>query len=212
MRLQRYGVVLETLKAEHLEMVRLWRNQGFVRSNMQFQGVLSRADQESWFSKLDENKNLYWIIIYNDYPIGLIHIKDIDFELDSGEAGIFIGEPSYLEMPQSMLAILFMMELAFSVLKLKTLKAKIQAGNKHSINFNERLGYELNANQKSEFHYYDVTQEQFEKATNKLRVSAAKMYGEETGIKLSGRELNLHRKLATIADDTSYFNPFFLPA
>ena len=56
MRLQRYGVVLETLKAEHLEMVRLWRNQEFVRSNMQFQGVLSRADQESWFSKLDENK------------------------------------------------------------------------------------------------------------------------------------------------------------
>ncbi len=109
MQLQRYGVVLETLKAEHLEMVRLWRNQEFVRKNMQFQDVLSRADQERWFAGLNESKNLYWIIIYNDYPIGLIHIKDIDFDAESGEAGIFIGEPSYLEMPQAMLAILFMM-------------------------------------------------------------------------------------------------------
>ena len=31
MRLLRYGVTLETLKSEHLEMVRLWRNQDYDR-------------------------------------------------------------------------------------------------------------------------------------------------------------------------------------
>ena len=36
MRLSRYGIVLESLTSDHLEMVRLWRNQEFVRCNMQF--------------------------------------------------------------------------------------------------------------------------------------------------------------------------------
>ena len=210
MRLERYGIALDTLKSEHLEMVRLWRNQDFVRNNMQFKGVLSRTDQEKWFSRLDESNNLYWIIQYNHYPIGLIHIKEIDLDSGTGEAGIFIGEPSFLEMPQSMLAILFMMELAFYVLSLKTLKAKIQAGNHHSIRFNKQLGYSLKSDDESEFQYYTVNQNQFEEATEKLRQSAAKMYGNKTGVKLSSRDLNLHSKLGAIAVESGYFNPYFL--
>lgn len=211
MRLLRYGVLLESLKSEHLEMVRLWRNQEFVRCNMEFQDVLSRDDQKQWFSKLDPSNNLYWIIQYNDYPIGLIHIKNIDMEKGSGEAGVFVGEPSYLEMPQPMLAIIFMMELAFLILGLKELKAKIKSGNDHAIRFNEKLGYTLENNQPEGFQYYTVDRAQFEAKTEQLRASAKKMFGGKTGVRPSALDENLHRKLAVFAgDNESYFDHYLL--
>lgn len=211
MKLLRYGVMLESLKSEHLEMVRLWRNQEFVRSNMEFQELLSREDQKRWFEQLDASRNLYWIIQYNQYPIGLIQIKNIDLQVGSGEAGIFIGEPSYLEMPQPMLAIIFMMELAFLILGLNELKAKIRSGNEHAIRFNEKLGYQLVAHQPEGFQYYTVNRQQFEAKTKQLRSSAKKMFGGRTGVKPSELDENLHRKLAVFAgDNESYFDHYLL--
>lgn len=180
MRLTRYGIMLEQLAPDHLEMVRLWRNQDFIRTNMQFSEILSRDDQERWFSELDSERNLYWVIRTHKYPIGLIHIKNLDVESLTGEAGIFVGEPSYLEMPQPMLAILFMMELAFYALGLKSLKAKIKSGNTIAINFNQKLGYQLVPNQPEGFQYYEVDQAKFESATAKLREQSSKMFGNET--------------------------------
>ena len=87
MRLLRYGVTLETLKSEHLEMVRLWRNQDYVRNNMQFKELLTRTNQQEWFNSMDHEANLYWVISFNDYPIGLIHIKDVDLDNLSGADG-----------------------------------------------------------------------------------------------------------------------------
>ena len=181
MRLQRYGIELESLSENHIEMVRLWRNQDFVRSNMQYQGLLSRDDQQAWFNGLDAERNLYWLIRFKEYPIGLIHIKNLSDDLLSGEAGIFIGEPSYLEMPQPMLAIIFMMELAFEALGMTELKAKIKSGNTHAINFNEKLGYRLIPNQPVGFQYYSATKKQFGLASSDLRKSAGKMFGDSTG-------------------------------
>lgn len=201
MRIERYGIVLESLGHDHLEMVRLWRNQDFVRTNMQFKELLSRSDQERWFNSLDQSKNLYWVIRYNDYPIGLIHIKNIDLEEAKGEAGIFIGEPSYLEMPQPMLAILLMMELGFSVLKLKTLLAKIKSGNFHAIRFNERLGYQLIPGQPEGFQYYQVNEGRFQEVTEKLRVSSGKMFGKETTMLYSDQDLGLQAKLGKLIHD-----------
>jgi RimJ/RimL family protein N-acetyltransferase len=211
MRLSRYGIVLEALNTDHLEMVRLWRNQEFVRCNMEFKDLLSREDQEKWFSSLDRGRNLYWIIRTHDYPIGLIHIKNLDDGLTEGEAGIFIGEPSYLDMPQSMLAILFMMEMAFLGLGLKQLKAKIRSGNEHAISFNRKLGYEVVPNQPEGFQYYAVNKERFMQATNKLRLQAQHMYGSETVIVQVSEFNQLRTKLiAGISNAERYFNPKFV--
>lgn len=150
--------------------------------NMHYQKLLSRNDQERWFSSLDMDRNLYWIFRTNGYPIGLIHIKDIDPIGKTGEAGIFVGESSYLEMPQPMLAILFMMELAFEALKLAQLKAKIHSANRHAISFNTQLGYQVIEGQPEGFRYYQVTAERFAQCTGRLRAQTAHMYGNLTSV------------------------------
>lgn len=211
MRLSRYGIVLEMLRQDHLEMVRLWRNQDHVRKNMQFQKELSRDDQQHWFDNLDSERNLYWIIRSSDYPIGLIHIKEMDADLSTGEAGIFIGEPSYLYMPQPMLAILVMMELAFKALDMRQLRAKIRSGNKHAISFNEQLGYALEPDQPDGFQYYSVDEKAFEASTKKLRASAQHMYGSGTEVNqlTSLNELG-SRLVRGLAASDEYFHPKFI--
>lgn len=208
MQLQRYGIQLESLRPDHLEMVRLWRNQDFIRNNMQFQGLLTREDQEKWFDNLDMEQNLYWVIRTHKYPIGLIHVKEIDLTIGEGEAGIFVGEPSYLEMPQPMLAILFMMELAFYALGLKRLKAKIRSGNTFAISFNLKLGYKLQPDQPSGFQYYTVDQSDFEQATEHLRAQSAKMFGSGTVVQNVSELNSLQSELLKgLLEQNQYFSP-----
>jgi len=208
MRLQRYGIVLETLVSDHLEMIRLWRNQDYIREKMQFQKLLSREDQQRWFNQLDLEKNVYWVIRCNEYPIGLIHIKDIGLETEGGEAGVFIGEPSFLEMPQAMLAILFMMEIGFYALGLNQLKAKIHEDNYKAIRFNLNLGYQLEPDQPKGFQYYSVNKEQFEIGTKAIRKSSMNTYGASTSFQVSEPRSLWEKKLEIpSAEAKKYFNP-----
>ena len=197
MRLKRYGIGFDSLNTDHLEMVRLWRNQEFVRCNMEFKELISREQQEAWFEGLDKETNLYWVIRTHGYPIGLIHIKNIDRTERVGEAGIFVGEPSYLSMPQPMLAILFMMELAFEALDFKQLKAKIRRGNAQAIEFNQKLGYRLLPDQQEGFQYYAVERKEFHSATIKLREQSSKMYGDVTEVLKPSVRTKIETKLIT---------------
>ena len=208
MRIQRYGIVLETMREEHLEMVRLWRNQDYIRSRMQFQKVLSSDDQLQWFHSLDPQLNLYWIIRNEHYPIGLLHIKDMNGEW--GEAGVFVGEPSFLDTAQPMLAILVMMELAFFVVGLKRLRAKIHHGNHKAIRFNEELGYVLEPGQPEGFQYYSVSFEGFERATRMLRANAARMFGADTGIGLRPDSVWTKRFRQLKPEAKSYLRPYVI--
>lgn len=209
--LKRYSVEFETLHQDHLEMVRLWRNQDHVRMNMHYQKLLSRDDQEKWFASLDLNRNLYWIFRTNGYPIGLIHIKDIDPLRQGGEAGIFVGEPSYLEMPQPMLAILFMMELAFKALNIQQLKAKINSNNRHAISFNTQLGYEVVPDQPEGFQYYQVSEERFDGFTERLRAQTAHMYGGHTIVSRVNSLNALGSDIVKgITREDDYFQPQFI--
>ena len=205
MKIERYGIVLETMREDHLEMVRLWRNQDYIRSRMQFQATLSSEDQLRWFNGLDAQANLYWVIRNNHYPIGLVHIKDINHE--TGEAGVFIGEPNFLNSAQPMLAILVMMEIAFYVVELKQLRAKIHHENEKAIRFNENLGYELEPNQSEGFCYYSVTGDRFKKATFRLRLNAAKMFGDTTGIGLRPDSIWSKRFSQMSEESKNYLNP-----
>ena len=211
MRLKRYGIVLESLTRDHLEMVRLWRNQDHVRKHMHFTRKLSREDQQKWFDALDAEHNLYWVIRSNDYPVGLIHVKYISENYEMGEAGIFIGEPSYLHMPQPMLAILVMMEIAFKAVGIKQLKAKIKRGNSRAIAFNSKLGYQVALDQTGEFQYYYVDEEAFDQATEKLRKSAQHMYGTETVVEQLTQLNDLGSKLVSgLATNDEQFRPKFI--
>jgi len=180
MQLVKYGITLQTLTHEDLEMVRHWRNQDRVRLNMEFQEVIDAEAQQVWFKNLKKSSHLYFIITKGQEKIGVVNLKNIDLENACAEAGIFIGEIAHLNSLSPLLATVSIMELAFGELRLKTLLAKIASDNRKAILFNEALGYKKSGVQTSDkFLYYQVTADQFTEATKTIRSTLNKLTADD---------------------------------
>lgn len=164
-----YGVELRSINAKDIEQIRLWRNQDFVRENMQFKGLLTKDQQERWFHSLDLKSNYFFIFSRDNKDLGLVYIKDIDLELGIGEAGVFIGLQEYLNSTIPVQAILTMMDYAFYDLGLQYLKAKINELNRPALNLNKSLGYKFSRKMDHQFSYYKVDCESYKVATKKFR-------------------------------------------
>jgi RimJ/RimL family protein N-acetyltransferase len=170
MQLKKYGVTLDRLTDADLEQVRLWRNMDHVRSQMQFQEIITPEQHSMWFKKLDQTTNFYFVISAGSMRVGLVNLKDIDWERETAEAGIFIGEQKLLSTHISLAATVLIMEFAFYDQGLKKLRAKISAKNENAIRFNLSLGYEPTAAPGIEdFFYYEVTPAKFEAATQQMK-------------------------------------------
>lgn len=147
--LKGFGVVLKPMSQGDLGRVRKWRNADHVRENFEYQKEITEADQEKWYAEMDAEKNWYWVIWVGEKPIGVVHAKEIDWEKRNAEAGIFIGETSYLRTPFPAAAILVMMDYVFGEMKFRALFAKIKRGAEQNENLNIRLGYRLLPDQAS---------------------------------------------------------------
>ncbi|PBQ30968.1 hypothetical protein CNR22_04015 [Sphingobacteriaceae bacterium] len=170
MQIVKYGLTLQRLEVSYLELVRIWRNADHVRCNMQFQQLITPQMQLEWFQSLNVSQHQYFVIKKDAIAFGVVNLKDIDDELRTAEAGIFIGITAYLDSIMPFLATISLMEYAFETLKLKSLKAKINITNTKAIHFNQSIGYKKAEQQEDElFHYYTVTHADFSEATEKWR-------------------------------------------
>ena len=176
MQLIKYGITLESLTEQDLELVRNWRNADHVRLNMDYQTIIDSKMQSNWFNSLDKKNNLYFTILQDSKKIGLINLKDIDWEIYEAEAGIFIGDTDYLNTLTPVLATICIMEYAFETLKLKTLKAKIATNNQKAILFNENIGYRKQiSHSENNFLYYETNEPLFKESTKNLRTTLNKL-------------------------------------
>lgn len=176
MRVTAYGIILEPMTGADLELVRRWRNAEHVKQHMQYRNQITEAMQQNWFSSLDKSCNYYFIIQKESEKVGVVNLKDIDWNHQTAEAGIFIGEESYLNTLVPVLATVSVMEYAFGALQLKSLKAKIASDNLKAILFNESIGYQKLEEQASEdFDYYSTNESLFREATKTIRKTLDKL-------------------------------------
>jgi len=176
MQLAAYGIILEPLTEADLELVRGWRNAGHVKQHMQYREHITEDMQQRWFRSLDKTCNAYFMIQKESEKIGVVNLKDIDWQSKTAEAGIFIGEENYLNTLVPVLATVSIMEYAFETLQLKNLKAKIASANLKAILFNESIGYQRLEEQASDgFGYYTASVLSFREATKTIRKTLDKL-------------------------------------
>ena len=112
--LENYEVKLVLLTQDKIEMVRQWRTDPKISQYMDFRGEITKEMQEKWFSNLNNGiDNFYWLIVYKDEEIGLINIKDVDYQNKTGETGVFIYDDKYLNTDVAYRAHLVMFDFAF---------------------------------------------------------------------------------------------------
>ncbi len=142
MQISGFGITLKRVEERDLEMLRIWRNSAEVNQFMAFREHITIKMQKKWYRSLNMERNYYFIIHYENYPIGLTEIKNINNE--SGDLGIFIADTESLKIPLiSFKAIFTIIDFAFTTLKLKALEATILSGNNRAIRFNQSFGFKV---------------------------------------------------------------------
>lgn len=145
--LTKYDVTLKKLTEDKIELVREWRNHPKVSRFMEYREHITQAMQKKWFENIDNNNNLFFIIEVASKEIGLINIKDIDYQQKKGEAGIFIFDDDFLNGLASFQSCMCMYDYFFEDLNMESLSAYILKENKRAIKFNQTFGFQLDKNQ-----------------------------------------------------------------
>lgn len=138
--LEGYGVTLRRLTHDKIEMLRQWRNDPKIQQHMFYREYITPEMQERWFANLDQHTNFYFIVEYDGMEIGLINVKNVDYEKRYGESGVFIYEDKYLNTDVAYRAHLVMFDYMYEVLKLDYTYSHMLPDNSRAVRFMEFLG------------------------------------------------------------------------
>lgn len=177
-----YGIELRRLGQAGLRQVWHWRNCPFVREKMQYQKEISWEEQQNWFKSLSPICDWYFIGFEGEIPLGIFHIKAIDWRNKTGEAGAFVSSPESLGKPEVGIAILALMDFAFLQLQLTTLEAKYHPDFKSITDLNQQLGYEIFTTYADGFVRAKLTKERYFQVAQKLRYAARTLKGDHVSL------------------------------
>ena len=156
-----YGVTLRRLSHDRIEMVRNWRNDPKISQYMLTQDYISPEMQEKWFQKVSQSETeFYFIVEYQNKPIGLICIRGINYEKKIGEPGQYIYDDGYLNSDVGMRAGLCLGQFIWDMLKLEGCYIYILDNNKRAIDYNLLIGYtQVDEYVGDNVHKYVITRE-----------------------------------------------------
>ena len=176
--LEQYGVKLKRLEFDDIELVRKWRNQEYVSKNMEYKKKISIEEQVKWFNSINNLWNYYFIIEYNGNKIGVVNVKDVDFDAGFGEGGIFIGVLNKETQLAASFSSLCILNFSFKLLDLTTKSLiKVNKKNKQAIEYNRILGYKL-LESRGDFDLYELRKEDYLINSNNLNKAAEKLTGK----------------------------------
>jgi RimJ/RimL family protein N-acetyltransferase len=184
MKLIRYGVSLQRLQKTDIELVRQWRNSDLIRETMEYRDEITPEMQLKWFESINNNRNFYMLIEYEGKKIGLVNGKNIDWEAQELESGIFFWETKYYETFVPAIVSIMITDMCIRLFGWDKMVAHILKTNQRAIQYNLSLGYILSPDQEHiENQAYILTPESFQKSTGKLQKALAKLYpGHEHSI------------------------------
>jgi RimJ/RimL family protein N-acetyltransferase len=189
MKYSRYGLSFHFLKEEDIELVRQWRNDPVVANNYEFRDHITPEMQKEWFKTVNNINNLYTIIEYQGEKIGVINIKNIDWETRICEGGIFLPDPKYHQTFVPAVISYITTEIIFNVFEWNIGYAHVLKENKSVQAFVKMLGYELLAGQEEvNNQLHQISRESFEKRAPKLKKAITVLTGnDENGILYIGQ-------------------------
>ena len=180
MKFSKFGITLERLKEEDIELVRQWRNSDPVRMNMNYREIITPEMQREWFRSVSNETFHYVVIQYQGEKIGLLNDKNIDWPARSSETGIFIGRPEFYHTFVPYLVSVAGIETLFLFAGWKKQYAHVLRSNANAIRFNLELGYRLCPGQEGiEHQRYEITKESFLQTAGKIRKMVRAVAGDD---------------------------------
>jgi hypothetical protein len=128
--IERFGLKLHQMRDLDSEIVRMGRNQSFVR-RMHFQTQIITPEQHvAWYKIISQTRDYYMVASYRDMPIGLLYLKDITPGMDTGHIGVFFWEKDILGTRKPILAIITFLDFFLFTVGMQKIEARIRMDNK----------------------------------------------------------------------------------
>jgi len=179
MKLIRYGITLNRLTQNDLELLRKWRNSEKIRQNMIFRDEITPDMQLNWFESINNYNNFFYIIEFKSEKIGLIDNKGTDWQAGSTHSGLFIYEEKYINSQIPVAASLILMQIGYHILNIQVTKIKVLTSNKLAISYNKQLGFVESKNEQiNNFVEMVQTRESFNSKTLVLHKALLKLNPE----------------------------------
>jgi RimJ/RimL family protein N-acetyltransferase len=180
MKFFKYGITLERLTKDDIELVRQWRNSDPVRLNMKYREIITPEQQQEWFRSVDNLQYNYLVIHYNGEKIGMLNDKNIDWEARTSESGIFLGRTEYYSTFVPFLVSVAGIETTFYFLGWRMQYAHILRTNANAVRFNLQLGYQRCEGQEEVEHQrFEMTRRSFEEKAGKIRKAVRALSGND---------------------------------
>jgi len=202
MKLTKYGITLNRLREEDIELVRQWRNSPKISQFMEYREYITPEMQQEWFRSVDNFDNFFFVIEYQDKKIGLINSSHIEWDTVSSEGGIFLWDEQYYETFVPVWASLCLLETTYFVLGAGRSYIKTLKDNERAKKLNTHLGYELQTGQEDVNNQeYLMTATSFRLHATRLMKAAAMLAGPElTGHSVSFDQDDIKSGLADFVD------------
>lgn len=138
--------ILRDLTLQDIELVREWRNSEEVSAYMYTSDVISQEQQLMWYKKISEDVSCkYWIIQYNETPIGLASITSINYQLNSCYWAFYLGNSSIRGAGIGAKVELCVIDYVFNTLNLNKLRCEVFSFNDKVIKMHEKFGFRREA-------------------------------------------------------------------
>ncbi len=138
----RYGVTLTPIVEDELEMVRGWRNDPKIASQMVDQTFITPEMQRAWFARLAaSDRDVTCVARFRGEPIGVASLGRMDRDAGTCEPGVYVFDDRYRGNLVPFCLGFAMTDLAFEHFGLARLHAKVMAENAAALRFNAAMGY-----------------------------------------------------------------------
>ena len=172
--IQAYGIELQHLKQDDIELVRQWRNHPEVSRHMLSAEHISPAQQVTWFEQLETaHDRIYYMACYKDEPTAFASVTcgsgDSLANSDILEAAIYLAPDSRCR--GTILAFapaLALNDACFEHLPCTRLVARVKTENEAALRFNTQMDYR-ETGRDDQLVYMQLEIQDYQTATSQLK-------------------------------------------
>ena len=138
-----YGVSLDTIEFDDIEIMRQTRNFSMINRWCRQCGLISRSEQGAWWERLqsDKTRKIYIIVTANAERIGVVGLTDIDHRNQNAEFSLLIN-PKNQSRGYGKLALKTILKHGFDDLNLNVIWGETYEGN-HALKLFTAVGMTL---------------------------------------------------------------------
>jgi hypothetical protein len=131
------------LDSSIIELIRHWRNSDVVRRYMYRSHYISKEEHLKWFEelKLEKGNRKVWIIYYEEIPVGVINLFNIDYENKITDWGFYIGETAYRGLGIGSISLWRLMEYVFDKMNFQKMYTSVLENNSDALSLYKKYGF-----------------------------------------------------------------------